>query len=125
MIHTIINIITAVEIFKALKKIIRHKKMEMVYVKDGKTIKYKIVTNPPDAAYWSTHRLKKSEIKLITKYDRSTAATIRQEILDDIITREPNPTRKLTPPNNPLPKGRKAAKRTHVKTRKTKQKTRR
>ena len=80
--------------------------MEMVYVKDGKTIKYKIVTNPPDAAYWSTHRLKKSEIKLITKCDRSTSAAIRQEILDDIISREPNPTRKLTPPDNPLPKGR-------------------
>ena len=120
MIHIVIKIITAIEIFKALKKITGNKKMEMVYVKDGKTIKYKIVTNPPDAAYWSTHRLKKSEIKLIPKCDRSTSAVIRQEILDAIISREPNPTRKLTPPDNPLPKGRKAAKRKNVKTRKTK-----
>lgn len=68
--------------------------MQMLYKRDGKTVEYKLVTDPLEAETWSTHRLKSSEIKIMTKCDRTTAAKLRQEILDDIISREPNPTKR-------------------------------
>ena len=39
---------------------------------------------------WSpkSYKLKKSDIKLLIKVDRTTASTIRQEIYDDIIESE-------------------------------------
>ena len=74
--------------------------MEMMYKRDGKLIQYQLVTDPTEAEYWTTHRLKKSEIQIMTKSDRSTAAELRQEILDDIISREPNPSKKSTSASN-------------------------
>jgi len=63
-----------------------------MYNRSGETIEYTIVTDPKEAMYWTTHRLKKSDLKIITKYDRTTAATIRQEILDDITSTEKRDT---------------------------------
>ena len=74
--------------------------------------------------YWTTHRLKKSEIKICTQTDRSTAAQLRQEILDDILAREPNPSKKSKAASDEISKRRQGAKPQHVKTRKTKRKTR-
>ncbi len=68
--------------------------MRMHYKRDGSTVEYKLVTDPKEATVWSTHRLKKSEIKIITKCNRTTAAEYRQEILDDILSLEPNPSKK-------------------------------
>ena len=96
--------------------------MQMFYKREGNTVEYKLVTDPKEATVWTTHRLKKSEIKIMTKCNRPTAAKLRQEILDDIISREPNPTKKSTPSPDEIPKGRKASKPQHVKARKTKQK---
>jgi hypothetical protein len=55
-----------------------------------KDIPYTIQTDPPEAIMWSpkSYRLKKSDIKLLIKVDRTTASTIRQEIYDDIIESE-------------------------------------
>ena len=98
--------------------------MQMLYKKDGKTVEYKLVTDPKEAIVWSTPRLKKSEIKIMTKCDRTTAAELRQEILDDILSREPNPSKKSAPAQDQIPQGRKAIKPQHVKTRQTKRKAR-
>ena len=71
--------------------------MKMTYKREGHTIEYKLQTDPAEAELWSTHRLKKKEIKIITKCDKKTAASLREEILNDIISREPNPTKKSAP----------------------------
>jgi hypothetical protein len=99
--------------------------MKMYYKRDGSAVEYKLVTDPPEATTWTTHRLKKSEIKITTKTDRSTAAQYREEILNDILSLEPNPSKKSTPPNDEVSQRRKACQPQHVKTRETKQKVRR
>ena len=99
--------------------------MQMYYKRDGSVVEYKLVTDPKEATVWSTHRLKKSEIKIITKCNRTTAAEYRQEILDDILSLEPNPSKKSAPTQDEIPQRRKARQPQHVKTRQTKQKTRR
>jgi len=53
-------------------------------------IGYTINTDPPEAVFWTTYRLKKSHIKLLDKFDRTTAAEIKQEIFDDIKQTEQN-----------------------------------
>ena len=99
--------------------------MQMFYKRDGSLVEYKLVTDPKEATVWSTHRLKKSEIKIMTKADRTTAAKLREEILDDILGREPNPSKKSTSTTHEVPQRRKAPEPQHVKTRQTKQKARR
>ena len=96
--------------------------MQQYYKRNSVTIPYKLVTDPLEAMYWSTYRLKKSDIKLLTKFDRSTTAEVQKEIYDDIISREPNPSKKSTPTNDEIPKRRQIAQPIHVKTRQTKQK---
>ena len=68
--------------------------MQMLYKKDGNLVEYKLVTDPKEAMYWITHRLKKSEIKIMTQCDRTTAAKLREEILNEILSREANPSKK-------------------------------
>ena len=68
--------------------------MQHCYKRHSEIISYQLKTDPLEAVYWSTYRLKKSDIKLLTKFDRETAAQLRQEILDDILSREPNPTKR-------------------------------
>ena len=56
---------------------------------DGSVIEYKLRTDPPEAIFWSTYKLKKSDIRIVTKgFDRAEAAALRQEILDSINTHE-------------------------------------
>ena len=99
--------------------------LRMVYNKDDEEIEYTLATEPIEAAYWTTHRLKKSEIKIITRCDRSTAAKLRQEILDDILSREFNPSKKSEAATDTLQKRRKSPKPQYAKARQTKQKARR
>jgi hypothetical protein len=99
--------------------------MQMYYKRDGSVVEYKLVTDPKEATVWSTHRLKKSEIKIVTKCDRTTAAEYRQEILDDILSIEPNPSKKSAAAQDEISKRRQARQPQHVKARQTKQKTRR
>ena len=99
--------------------------MHMYYKRDGNVVEYKLETDPKEATVWSTHRLKKSEIKITTKCDRTTAAELRQEILDDILSREPNPSKKSAPSADEIPKRRQTAKPQYVETRKAKRQARR
>jgi hypothetical protein len=108
-----------------LVKFYRIRSMQMFMKRDGTVVEYKLVTDPAEAEIWTTHRLKKSEIKIMTKCDRTTAAELRQEILDDILSREPNPSKKSAPPADEIPKRRQAAKPQHVKARQAKRKARR
>lgn len=96
--------------------------MKMLYRRDGEFIEYRVATDPVEAINWSTHRLKKGEIFLKVKLDKKLSTKIRQEIFDDILSREPNPTKKPAPADNKIPKERKSSKRQHAKTRKTKRK---
>lgn len=66
----------------------------MYYDRDkNTTVQYTLQTDPPEAIYWTTYRLKVEHIKIITKLDKQTTTKIRREIFDDIISREPNPTK--------------------------------
>lgn len=59
------------------------------YIPDDATqIEYSLLTDPPEAIYWKTYKLKKSHIKLLTKVDRTKAAELRTEILEDILQSE-------------------------------------
>ena len=98
--------------------------MQMFYTSAGKTVEYMLVTDPVEAIYWTTHRLKKSDVQLVSKFNRSETAEIKQDVFDDIISREPNPSKKSTPTNDEIPQGRKAREPEHVKARQTKQKAR-
>jgi hypothetical protein len=69
----------------------------MLYRRHDEFIEYRLATDPVDAVLWSTHRLKKGEVFLKVKLDKKLSAEIRQEILDDILSREPNPTKKSAP----------------------------
>lgn len=63
--------------------------MEMFFTdEDGTVIQYDLVTDPPEAMYWTTYKLKKSHIKIISKMDRSTAASYREKILASILIGE-------------------------------------
>jgi len=63
--------------------------MKQYYILNPQEVlEYRLLTDPPEAMYWSTYRLKKSNIKLTQKMDRSLAASIKQEIFDDIISTE-------------------------------------
>tara|TARA_R110002124_G_scaffold67804_1_gene183936 strand:+ start:651 stop:962 length:312 start_codon:yes stop_codon:yes gene_type:complete len=99
--------------------------MQHCYKKDSKIINYTLQTDPLEAMYWSTYRLKKTDVKLLDKFDRSTAAEIKQEIFDDIVSREPNPSKKSKTPDDEVSKRRKAPKPQYVETGKAKQKARR
>ena len=50
---------------------------------DGTEVEFSLQTDPPEAIFWTTYKLKKSDIK-INGFGRTEAATIRQEILDNI-----------------------------------------
>jgi|TARA_B110000211_G_C13771144_1_gene417571 hypothetical protein len=100
--------------------------MRFTYARSPKEhFEYALKTDPPDAMYWTTYRLKKSDITLIDKFNRAMTADIKQEIFDDIISCEPNPSKKSTPPEDEISKRRQARKPIYVETGKTKQKTRR
>ena len=68
------------------------------YVRDdGTHIEYELATDPPEAAFWATYRLKSSHIKVIGKYDRSEKAALAREICNSIVKHE-------KPPPKPKPK---------------------
>ena len=63
--------------------------MDMFFTdEDGTIIQYDLVTDPPEAMYWTTYKLKKSHIKIISKMDRTHAASYREKILASILIGE-------------------------------------
>jgi len=81
-------------------------------------IEYTLVTDPLEAMYWSTYKLKKRDVKILTKASRTEAARLRQEILDDIIQQEVSASTDKVQERSQARVGK------YVKTRQTKQKTR-
>ena len=60
--------------------------MIMIYKTDtGEEIEYYLQTDPPEAMYWSTYRLKLTHVKLKTKCGPAMyRAQLRKEIFDSI-----------------------------------------
>jgi hypothetical protein len=58
--------------------------MEMFYCEGNAIIQYSLKTDPPEALYWSTYRLKKSHIVIHNRMDRSEKAAWRTKILKSI-----------------------------------------
>ena len=59
--------------------------MNMYYkTNSGEKVEYYLQTDPPEAMYWSTYRLKLSHIKLKSKYDKEVSRTLRKEIFNSI-----------------------------------------
>lgn len=83
---------------------------------------YQLKTTPPEAVFWDTYKLQKIHVVLTDKFDRKTAADIKQEILDDIFSTEPNT--RATKNKNPIPEGSKITEPHYVEVRKKQQKTR-
>tara|TARA_B100000497_G_scaffold128058_1_gene172896 strand:- start:66 stop:347 length:282 start_codon:yes stop_codon:yes gene_type:complete len=81
-------------------------------------IEYTLVTDPLEAMYWSTYKLKKRDVKILTKASRTEAAKLRQEILDDIIQQEVSASTDKIQERSQARVGK------YVKTRQTKQKAR-
>lgn len=54
----------------------------------GDIIEFKIRTDPPEAVYWSTYKLKLSDVKIVTKMHQQEATIIRREIVNEINERE-------------------------------------
>ena len=49
---------------------------------DGKNWGYRLKTDPEKAMYWSTYKIKKSEIKILNCPDRTKAAELRQMLFE-------------------------------------------
>lgn len=59
--------------------------MNMYYKTDaGEEVEYYLQTDPPEAMYWSTYRLKLTHVKLKNKYDKKISQALRKEIFDSI-----------------------------------------
>ena len=61
-------------------------KGEMFYTDiDGELWQYELKTDPPEAMYWETYKLKRTDVKVITDADAETKKRIQQEIYKDIL----------------------------------------
>ena len=58
--------------------------MQMFYCEGDAMIEYTLKTDTPEAQYWSTYKLKKSHIQIITPMDRTSKAEWREKILRSI-----------------------------------------
>lgn len=55
---------------------------------DGTHIEYELATDPPEAAFWSTYRLKPAHIKVVGNYDRAQKTALAHEICNSIVEHE-------------------------------------
>ena len=85
---------------------------------DGTLIEFVIVTDPPEALYWMTYKLKVADIRLVTKVPAKNKTEIRREIYEDIVARE------RAPHTNTVSKKRKSTVRNNAKARRKQQETR-
>ncbi len=52
---------------------------------DGDLWQYELKTDPPEAMYWETYKLKRTDVKVITDADAETKKRVQQEIYKDIL----------------------------------------
>lgn len=85
--------------------------------KDGTIVEFLIVTNPPEALYWSpsSYKLKLTDVRIITKMPKKEMQIVRKEIFDDIVEKESKPH------PNTVSKERKTTKRDNAKARRKQQ----
>ena len=88
---------------------------------DGTHIEYELATDPPEAAFWTTYKLKPKHIKIVGKYDRKIKTALAKEICDDIARSEAKVTKQ--PVKNKILKKRQAARTKHAKAGEKQQKT--
>jgi len=70
--------------------------MDMIYrTEEGREIHYTLATDPPEAQMWSTYKLKKTQIKVLSKLDPEEKTMIRDLIFEDICRTEGNPVGKF------------------------------
>lgn len=82
---------------------------------DGTTVEYKLKTDPPEAVFWSTYKLKPAHIKVVGKYDRKTKTALAREICNDIVQNEREQTRPAL--EDKIRQKRKAASKQHAEVR--------
>lgn len=71
--------------------------MQMFFTREcGEVIEF-TYTFPEEEWHHSTRKLAKSDVKLITKKDRSEAALVRGEIVDDVLLDLPKRSSKKAP----------------------------
>ena len=85
---------------------------------DGTLIEFVIVTDPPEALYWMTYKLKVADIRLVTKVPAKNKTEIRREIYEDIVARE------RAPHTNTVSEKRKTTKRNDAQARRKQQEAR-
>lgn len=83
--------------------------------KDGTIVEFLIRTDPPEALYWMTYKLKVTDIMLITKVPAEEKTKLRREIYDELAEKERN-----SHPNT-VSKERKTTKRDDAKARRKQQ----
>lgn len=64
---------------------------------DGTHIEYELATDPPEAAFWKTYKVKANHIKVVGKYDRSEKAALAREICNSILEHEKPPPKPKQP----------------------------
>lgn len=58
---------------------------EMIYVHDdGVRYKYELKTDPPEAMFWTTKKLKSGELKVYDSEGKQVFGKIKEIILEDI-----------------------------------------
>ena len=63
--------------------------MEMWHkTKEGQIVEFTITTDPPEALFWMTHKVKLNDIHIITKMPAKDKTKVRREIYDDILARD-------------------------------------
>ena len=82
--------------------------LRMFYKRQGGIVEYTISPDPAEATFWSTYRLKKADVRLVVKLDRTMSSQIREEIMYDILSREPNPSKKSSSSKDEVHQRRKA-----------------
>lgn len=83
--------------------------------KDGTIVEFLIRTDPPEALYWMTYKLKVSDIILVSKVAAGEKTKLRREIYDELVEKERN-----SHPNT-VSKERKTTKRDDAKARRKQQ----
>lgn len=83
--------------------------------KDETIVEFVLQTDPPEALYWMTYKLKVSDITLKTKVPAGEKTKLRREIYDELVEKERN-----AHPNT-VSKKRKTSKRDNAKTRRKQQ----
>jgi len=66
----------------------RHPQMFFTY--QDITYRYELHTDPPEAMYWSTYRIKPSQLKIFDANGKQVFGEAKEQLLNDIDSERPN-----------------------------------